>query len=140
MQCKKKKRRRSSQGNKVLPTMQAQVDGLQAIHSFAFLKHLRPVRPAFVFGQVGQLQGPVFKEFNIANITAVPVFAFALPEDPCAVSPLDDLVGRQFVIQLQGDVAADGSVIVAVGCWRVRWRHVRWRHVRRRHMRDDANC
>lgn len=112
--------------------MQAQVDGFQALHSFAVLKHLWFVRPALGFGQVGQLQGPVFKEVNVVVVVMVElVFVSELYEDPSAVSPPDELVGLHRVLQLQGDAAADGFVNVAVARWRARWRQVR--------MRDDAN-
>lgn len=112
--------------------MQAQVDGFQAFHSFAVQKHLWFVRPALGFGQVGQLQGPVFEEVNVVVVIMVELFfASELYEDPSAVSPPDDLVGLHRVLQLQGDAATDGFVKVAVARWRARWKQV--------HVRDDAN-
>lgn len=113
--------------------MQAQVDGFQAFHSDAVLKHLWFVRPALLFGQVGQLQGPVFEDVNVVVIFVIFLLFFAseLYEDRSAVSPLDELAGYHLVLQLQDDAAADGSVNVAFARWRARWRQA--------HVRDDAN-
>lgn len=104
--------------------MQAQVDGFQAFHSFAVQKHLWFVRPALSFGQVGQLQGPVFEEVNVVVVGVVFIaelfFVSELYEDLSAVSPLDDVVGLHRVLQVQGDAATDGFVKVAVARWRAR--------------------